>query len=103
MTNPEIIKGQVEALLPKYFAAKEAAEQAKEYLDSIKEELKVIIESPKSVKTDWGTVTLVKGRRTVKITDRALNAQITFLKEEAVKDGRAAESHGESFIMVKEN
>ena len=76
---------------------------AKQRADVIKAQLIALIESPQTVKTVWGSVTLNKGRRTVKVTDRALNAQITLLKEQGISLGKCTESVGESFITVRKS
>ena len=98
-----LIVGQVETLLPALLQAMEEADAAKRRVDSIKAQLVALIESPQTVKTCWGSVTLNRGRRTVKITDRALNAQITLLKESGISEGKCRESVGDPFITVRKS
>lgn len=99
----QLISGQVETMLPEFLEAIKQADAAKKRVDSIKEKLVAIIETPQTVKTCWGSVTLNKGRRTVKVTDRALNAQITLLKEQGIAQGKCEESVGDPFITVRKS
>jgi hypothetical protein len=96
-----LIAGQVEAMLPNLLEALEAERVAKERVAALKSEIAALIGTPQTVKTAWGAVTLCNGRRTVKVTDKALSAQITFLKEQGVADGRCQESVGEPYLQVK--
>ena len=98
-----LITGQVEALLPKLIVAMEQVEAAKKEVDILKNQIINVIESPQTVKTCWGSVTLCKGRRTVSVTDRALTAQITLLKENGVSEGKCKVSVGDPFITVKKS
>lgn len=95
--------GQVETLLPALLAAMDAERDAKAHVAALKAEIAAIIGKPQTVKTAWGAVTLNNGRRTVKVTDRALTAQITLLKEQGVTDGKATVSVSEPFITVRAN
>ena len=97
----QLISGQVETMLPELLDAMAQAESAKQRVDSLKAQLVAVIEQPQTVKTCWGSVTLNKGRRTVKVTDRALNAQITLLKEQGIAQGKCEESVGDPFITVR--
>ena len=96
-----LISGQVETMLPELLDAMAQAESAKQRVDSLKAQLVAVIEQPQTVKTCWGSVTLNKGRRTVKVIDRALNAQITLLKEQGIAQGKCEESVGDPFITVR--
>jgi hypothetical protein len=96
-----LIVGQIEALLPELLEAMEDADAAKRRVDDLKAQMVALIESPQQVKTCWGSVTLNRGRRTVKVTDRALNAQITLLKETGISEGKCEESIGAPFITVR--
>jgi len=96
-----LIVGQVETLLPKLLEAMEQADAAKKRVDDLKAQMIALIEDPQTVKTCWGSVTLNKGKRTVKVTDRALNAQITLLKETGISEGKCEESIGSPFITVR--
>jgi len=96
-----LIVGQVETLLPKLLEAMEQADAAKKRVEDLKAQMIALIEDPQTVKTCWGSVTLNKGKRTVKVTDRALNAQITLLKETGISEGKCEESIGSPFITVR--
>ena len=96
-----LISGQIETLLPELLQAMEDADAAKRRVDSLKTQMVSIIGEPQTVKTCWGSVTLNNGRRTVKVTDRALNAQITLLKETGISEGKCQESVGDPFITVR--
>ena len=98
-----LIVGQVETLLPALLQAMEDADAAKRRVDDLKAQMVALIESPQTVKTVWGSVTLNKGRRTVKVTDKALNAQITLLKEQGIAQGRCEESVGSPFVTVRKS
>lgn len=98
-----LIVGQVEVILPELLQAMNDADAAKRRVDEIKAQLVALIEEPQTVKTCWGSVTLNKGRRTVKVTDRALNAQITLLKEQGIAEGKCEESVGDPFITVRKS
>lgn len=98
-----ILVGQVETLLPELLQAMEDADAAKRRVDSLKAQMIALIEEPQTVKTCWGSVTFNRGRRTVKVTDRALTAQITLLKEQGIALGKCEESVGEPFITVRKS
>ena len=98
-----LIVGQVETILPELLEAMCKADAAKKEVDRLKSQLITLIESPQTVKTVWGSVTLNKGRRTVKVTDRALTAQITLLKESGIALGKCEESVGDPFITVRKS
>jgi hypothetical protein len=96
-----LISGQIETLLPELLQAMEDADAAKRRVDSLKAQMISVIGEPQTVKTCWGSVTLNNGRRTVKVTDRALTAQITLLKEQGIALGKCQESVGDPFITVR--
>jgi hypothetical protein len=98
-----ILVGQIETLLPALLQAMEDSDAAKQRVDSLKAQMVALIESPQTVKTCWGSVTLNKGRRTVKVTDKALNAQITLLKETGISEGKCEESIGSPFVTVRKS
>ena len=98
-----ILVGQIETLLPELLQAMSEAESAKKRVDSLKAQMIALIETLQTVKTCWGSVTLNKGRRTVKVTDRALTAQITLLKEQGIVLGKCEESVGEPSITVRKS
>ena len=98
-----ILVGQVETLLPKLLEAMEDADAAKRRVNSLKAQIIALIETPQTVKTCWGSVTVNNGRRTVKVTDRALNAQITLLKEQGIALGKCEESVGDLSLTVRKS
>ncbi len=98
-----LIVGQVETLLPELLQAMADADAAKKRVDSLKAQMIALIGEPQTVKTCWGSVTVNKGRRTVKVTDRALTAQITLLKEQGIALGKCEESVGEYSLTVRKS
>jgi hypothetical protein len=96
-----ILVGQVETLMPELLQAMSDAAAAKQRVDSLKSQLISLIGEPQTVKTCWGSVTVNKGKRTVKVTDRALTAQITLLKEQGIALGKCEESVGEYSLTVR--
>lgn len=54
-----------------------------------------------SAATDSGKVSVCAGRRTVKVTCKALAAEIKLMQERAVRTGRATESVGDSYVMLR--
>lgn len=81
----------------------EQADAAKKRVEDLKAQMVALIEDPQTVKTVWGSVTLNKGKRSVKVTDKALNAQITLLKESGIALGKCEESVGSPFITVRKS
>jgi len=98
-----LLVGQVETLMPELLQAMEDADAAKRRVDDLKAQMIALIEEPQTVKTCWGSVTLNRGRRTVKVTDKALNAQITLLKESGISEGKCEESVGSPFVTVRKS
>ena len=98
-----ILVGQVETLMPELLQAMSDAAAAKQRVDSLKAQMISVIGEPQTVKTCWGSVTVNKGRRTVKVTDRALTAQITLLKEQGIALGKCEESIGEPSLTVRKS
>lgn len=96
-----LIQGQIEALMPKYLAAKEKFETAKEEFDSLKKEMMEIIPTPQTINTSWGKLIRKKGSRSVTVTDKALKAKLTAMKEKAVKSGEAKESYAADHIEFR--
>jgi hypothetical protein len=54
-----------------------------------------------SASTPAGKVSVCSGRRTVKITCKALSAEIKLMQERAVRTGRATESVGDPYVMLR--
>jgi hypothetical protein len=98
-----LIVGQIETLLPALLQAMEDSDAAKQRVDNLKAQMIALIGEPQTVKTCWGSVTVNKGKRTVKVTDKALNAQITLLKETGISEGKCEESIGSPFVTVRKS
>ena len=54
-----------------------------------------------SYATPSGKVSVCQGRRTVKVTCKALQAEIRATQERAVRTGRAVESVGNPYVMIR--
>ena len=54
-----------------------------------------------SYATMSGKVSVCSGRRTVKVTCKALQAEIKATQERAVRTGRAVESFGSPYVMLR--
>jgi hypothetical protein len=46
-------------------------------------------------------VTVCKGKRTVSVTDPALKAEISLIKERGVRTGRCTEKTGDPYVIIK--
>lgn len=53
------------------------------------------------IKTDVGTVSVCAGRRTIQVTCPALVSEIKFIKERAVRTGRAVANVGDPYVMIR--
>jgi hypothetical protein len=95
-----LLVGQIEALLPALIAAMDAEKEAKKNVADLKAKMLKIIETPQTVKTVWGSVTLKRGSRTVKVVSKLLSNKISLLKEEGIATGDAIESFGDMVISV---
>jgi hypothetical protein len=51
--------------------------------------------------TPSGKISVCQGRRTVKVTCKALQAEIKLMQERAVRTGRAVESVGSPYVMLR--
>lgn len=83
--------------------AKRAADDAAQYLAQVRAEILSLMEGSdlKTFESDFGKVTVCKGRRTVSVTDKALAAEISLIKERGVRTGRCAEKQGDPYIVIK--
>ena len=83
--------------------AKQAADDAAQYLATIRAEiLSLMIDSNLATfKSEAGTVTVCKGKRTVSVTDKALAAEIALIKERGVRTGRCTEKQGADYVIIK--
>jgi hypothetical protein len=94
---------QIEQLTAKVAKLADASEAAATKLAAARADLLAAMQAAelKSAQTPTGTVTVVAGRRSLRVTDRQLKAELTALQEAAVKDGRAVESYGAPYISLK--
>jgi hypothetical protein len=53
------------------------------------------------IKTDKGSVTVCKGKRTVVVIDPALKAEIKLIQERGVRTGRCEERIGQRYCMIR--
>lgn len=53
------------------------------------------------IKTDKGSVTVCKGKRTVSVTDPALKAEIKLIEERGVRTGRCEERIGQRYCLIR--
>ncbi len=95
-----ILQGQVELLMPALIAAIDAADSAAAKVKKLKLELITLIETPQTVTTTWGNVTLKKPARTIKVVDKELIAEITLLKEQGVKNSKCQVNYGAPVLSV---
>jgi effector-binding domain-containing protein len=76
-------------------AAKHLADLRAEILSMMQQSNLAIFQCPN------GTVTVCKGRRTVSVTDPALKAEISLIKERGVRTGRCTEKTGDPYVTIK--
>jgi hypothetical protein len=95
-----LITGQIEALLPALLHAMEDQKAAAKKVADLKLQMRGIIETPQTIKTVWGAVTLKRGSRTVKVVSELLSDKISLMKEEGIASGDSIESFGDMVISV---
>jgi hypothetical protein len=95
-----LITGQIESLLPALIAAMDTAAEANKKVADLKLQMRGIIETPQTVKTVWGSVTLKRGSRTVKVVSKLLSDKISLMKEEGIATGDTIASIGDMVISV---
>lgn len=83
--------------------ARKAADAATAFLAATRAEiLSLMVESDLATfDGNFGKVTVCKGKRTVSVTDKALAAEITLLKERGVRTGRCTEKNGAEYVIIK--
>ena len=83
--------------------AKVAADAAAERLAEVRQRILDTMDSANlsSIQTVSGTAKVAKGRRTVSVTDKALAAEITAIKERGVRTGRCTEKIGANYVIIK--
>jgi hypothetical protein len=96
MTNLESLAAAAAAAIAAEKAAAAASKAARADLLAALQDADL-----KSVKTAVGTVSVVSGRRTVKVTCPALQAEIKLMQERAVRTGRATESIGAPYVSIR--
>lgn len=101
--NEESAGELLTSLIKQAKEAKVAADAAAERLAEIRQEIldTMVQENLSTVQTVSGTAKVVKGRRTVAVTDKALAAEITAIKERGVRTGRCTEKIGASYVTIK--
>ena len=95
-----LITGQIEALLPNLISAMEAVKEAEKNVVDLKAQMLEVIGTPQTIKTVWGTVTLRRGNRTVKVVSKLLSDKISVMKEEGIATGDSIENIGNMVISV---
>ena len=80
-----------------------AAKAAAAALASARAELLAFMEDGghTRLETEAGTATVCKGRRTVKVSCKALQAEIKLMQERAVRTGRAVETIGNPYVTIR--
>ena len=104
---------RIERAIAQAKIAKRAADDAAQYLAQVRAEiLSMMVDSnlatfhsKGSILTSCCTapskVTVCKGRRTVSVTDKALAAEISLIKERGVRTGRCTEKTGDPYVIIK--
>lgn len=96
MTNLNQLAQTYAAAVAAYKAAEIAKKEASRAIAQFMAE-----NGMKTETTESGKVTLCSGRRTVKVTCKALEAEIKLMKERAVRTGRAVETIGEAYVTIR--
>ena len=94
------LEGQVDLLLPELQRAMDDAELAADKVKELKQNIKVLIETPQTINCNWGVVILKRPARTIKVISKLLTNKITLLKEEGVLTGDSQVNIGESVLSV---
>lgn len=100
ITDPQ---QQIAALIEGIREQRALVEQEESVLKARQEMLLTLMDSHgfDRIKTDNGSVTVCKGKRTVVVTDPALKAEIKLIQERAVRTGRAEERIGQRYCMIR--
>jgi hypothetical protein len=100
ITDPQ---EQVIALIEAIQDQKALVEQETSVLKARQEMLLNLMDSLQleKIKTDKGSVTVCKGKRTVAVVDPALKAEIKLLQERGVRTGRCEERVGQRYCMIR--
>ena len=94
------LESQVDLLLPELQKAMDAAAAAADKVKELKQQIKVLIETPQTINCNWGTVILKNPARTIKVISKLLTNKINLLKEEGVLTGDSQVNIGESALSV---
>ena len=94
------LESQVDLLLPELQKAMDTATEAADKVKELKQQIKVLIETPQTINCNWGTVILKKPARTIKVISKLLTNKINLLKEEGVLTGDSQVIIGESALSV---
>ena len=100
ITDP---RAQIAALIEAINEQKQVVEYETSVLKARQEMLLTLMDSNglDKIKTDKGSVTVCKGKRTVSVTDPALKAEIKLLQERGVRTGRCEERIGQRYCMIR--
>lgn len=100
ITDPQ---EQVVALIEAINEQKKKVEYETSVLKARQEMLLTLMDSLQleKIRTDKGSVTVCKGKRTVAVTDPALKAEIKLLQERGVRTGRCEERIGQRYCMIR--
>ena len=94
------LESQVDLLLPELQRAMDTASAAADKVKELKQQIKVLIETPQTINCNWGTVILKHPARTIKVISKLLTNKINLLKEEGVLTGDSQVNIGESALSV---
>ena len=94
------LESQVDLLLPELQKAMDTATEAADKVKELKQQIKVLIETPQTINCNWGVVILKKPARTIKVISKLLTNKINLLKEEGVLTGDSQVNIGESALSV---
>lgn len=101
--NDETDAQELTRLIDAAKRAKVAADAAAERLAEVRQRILDTMDAANlsSIQTVSGTAKVAKGRRTVSVTDKALAAEITAIKERGVRTGRCTEKIGANYVIIK--
>ena len=94
------LESQVDLLLPELQKAMDTATEAADKVKELKQQIKVLIETPQTINCNWGVVILKRPARTIKVISKLLTNKINLLKEEGIITGDSQVNIGESALSV---
>ena len=99
----DLLKGQVEVLLPELMEAIAERKAAENKEKLLKERIAELIGVPQTVKTVWGTVTLCNGKRSTKIVSKVLKSKIALMMAEGLENGDVIENIGSPYLNIRQS